>query len=162
ADAASARLTSPAAAAAALTGVNVIAVFLQARYWPDLHRKADQVAQPSFAPYAQMGEAIGAGIDADAVRSWLEAAMVRRTSVADPGAAAGGRLAGAGKKPPAGRAGGGGGGRLADPPKGAAIEQGGVRPPLARGDPTRMGAPPPGGEGQAPGTRGLRCARRAR
>ena len=47
ADAASARLTSPSAAAAALTGVNVIGTFLQACYWPGLHRKADEVAQPS-------------------------------------------------------------------------------------------------------------------
>src|SRR5262249_15114730 len=68
ADAASARLTSPTATAAALTGVNVIGTFLEARYWPDVHRKADEVAQPSFAPFTQMGEAIGAGIDADAIR----------------------------------------------------------------------------------------------
>src|SRR5262249_28015665 len=99
ADAASARLTSSAAAAAALTGVNVIAVFLQARYWPDLHRKADQVAQPSFAPYAQMGEVIGAGIDADAVRSWLDAAMMRKTSVADTHPALADRLQALGEKP---------------------------------------------------------------
>jgi Zn-dependent protease with chaperone function len=83
ADAASVRLTSPAAAAGALTSVNVIGSFLQARFWPDLHRKADEVAVPSFAPYAQMGEAIGAGVDEEAVRGWLSAAMARETSVAD-------------------------------------------------------------------------------
>jgi Zn-dependent protease with chaperone function len=83
ADAASARLTSPRAAAAALTSVNVIGSFLQARFWPDLHRKADEVAQPSFAPYAQMGEVIGGGIDAEAVRGWLDAALERETSLAD-------------------------------------------------------------------------------
>src|SRR5262249_7727554 len=63
ADAASARLTSPTAAAAALTGVNVIGTVLQARYWPNLLRNADRVAQPSFAPFAEMGTAIGPDID---------------------------------------------------------------------------------------------------
>jgi Zn-dependent protease with chaperone function len=83
ADAASARLTSPTAAAAALTTTNVIGSFLEARYWPDLHRKAEEIPRPSFAPYAQMGEVIGAGIDPTAVRGWLEAAMAAKTSVAN-------------------------------------------------------------------------------
>jgi Zn-dependent protease with chaperone function len=83
ADAASARLTSSAAAAAALTSVNVVGSFLQARFWPDLHRKADEVAVPSFAPYAQMGDAFRTGIDEAALRGWLDAAMAQETSVAD-------------------------------------------------------------------------------
>lgn len=83
ADAASARLTSPAAAAAALTNVNVIGSFLEARFWPDLHRKADDNPVPSFTPYAQMGGAITGDMDMAAVRSWLDAAMRRETSLAD-------------------------------------------------------------------------------
>src|SRR5262249_10392674 len=41
ADAASARLPSPAAAAAALTSVNVVGRFLQSRFCPGLHRHVD-------------------------------------------------------------------------------------------------------------------------
>src|SRR5262249_24312553 len=72
-----------AAAAAALTSVNVIGSFLHARFWPDLHRKADEVAVPSFAPYAQMGDAFRTGIDEAALRGWLDAAMAQETSAAD-------------------------------------------------------------------------------
>jgi hypothetical protein len=99
ADATSARLTSPSAAAAALTAVNVIGTFLQACYWPGLHRKADEVAQPSFAPYAQMGEAIGSDIDANQMCSWLDAAMARKTSIADTHPALADRLQALGEKP---------------------------------------------------------------
>jgi Zn-dependent protease with chaperone function len=99
ADAASARLISPTAAAAALTNVNVIGSFLEARYWPDLHRKADEVPQPSFAPYAQMGEIIGAGFDSTAVSGWLEAAMAEKTSVANTHPALADRLRALGQPP---------------------------------------------------------------
>lgn len=99
ADAASARLTSPTAAAAALTSVNVIGSFLEARYWPDLHSKADEIPQPSFAPYAQMGDIIGAGIDAKAVSGWLEAAMAEKTSVANTHPALADRLRALGQPP---------------------------------------------------------------
>jgi Zn-dependent protease with chaperone function len=99
ADAASARLTSPTAVAAALTSVNVIGTYLEARYWPDLHRKANDMSQPAFAPYAQMGEAIGTDVDADAVCGWLDAAMARKTSVADTHPALVDRLRALGEKP---------------------------------------------------------------
>jgi Zn-dependent protease with chaperone function len=99
ADAASARLTSPTAAAAALTTTNVIGSFLEARFWPDLHRKAEEVPRPSFAPYAQMGKVIGAGIDPIAVRGWLEAAMAAKTSVANTHPALADRLRALGQPP---------------------------------------------------------------
>jgi Zn-dependent protease with chaperone function len=99
ADAASARLTSPTAAAAALTTTNVIGNFLEGRYWPDLHRKAEEVPRPSFAPYALMGEVIGAGIDAIAVRGWLAAAMAVKTSVANTHPALADRLRALGQPP---------------------------------------------------------------
>jgi Zn-dependent protease with chaperone function len=99
ADATSARLTSPSIAAAALTSVNVIGSFLEARYWPDVHREADEVPQPSFAPYAQMGGVIGAGIDATAVRGSLAAAMAKKTSVANTHPALGDRLRALGQPP---------------------------------------------------------------
>jgi len=109
ADAAAARLTSPAAAAAALTSVNVVGSFLKARFWPELHRKADDVAVPSFAPYAQMGDALRAGIDAAALRGWLDAAMAHETSAADTHPALADRLRALGASPllelpPAGKA----------------------------------------------------------
>lgn len=99
ADAASARLTSPTAAAAALTSVNVVGSYLQARFWPDLHRKADDVPAPSFAPYAQMGDAVRTGIDEAALRGWLDAAMARETSAADTHPALAERLRALGMSP---------------------------------------------------------------
>src|SRR5262249_55603153 len=83
ADAASARLTSPAAIAAALTSVNVVGSYLQARFWPELHRKADDVAVPSFAPYAQMGDAFRTGSEGAALRGGLDAARAHETSAPD-------------------------------------------------------------------------------
>jgi hypothetical protein len=53
-----------------------------------------QETSTSFAPYAQMGDAIGGGIDATAVRGWLDAAMTRETSVADTHPALADRLRG--------------------------------------------------------------------
>jgi Zn-dependent protease with chaperone function len=99
ADAASARLTSPVAAAAALTGVNVIGSFLEARYWPDLHRRADDVPQPSFAPYAAMGQAIGADVDEASLRGWLDDAMARQTSLANTHPSLADRLRALGESP---------------------------------------------------------------
>lgn len=99
ADAAAARLTSPAAAAAALTTVNVMDAFLQARFWPDLHKKANDHARPQFSPFADMGRAMTASVDAEALRAWLSEAMARQTSVADTHPALADRLRAIGEQP---------------------------------------------------------------
>jgi hypothetical protein len=82
-----------------LTNVNVIGSFLESRFWPDLHRKADENPLPSFTPYAQMGGAIAGDMDATAVRAWLGAAMRRETSVADTHPALADRLRALGEPP---------------------------------------------------------------
>ncbi|MDL1859783.1 hypothetical protein FBR04_01970 [Betaproteobacteria bacterium PRO7] len=99
ADAASARLTSPTAAAAALTTVNVMGAFLQARFWPELHKKADDHARPQFSPYADMGRALTANVEPEALKSWLGEAMARKTSVADTHPALADRLRAIGQEP---------------------------------------------------------------
>ena len=83
ADATSARLTSPRAAAEALTGVNVVASYLGERFWPQIHRLADELPQPGFAPYSGMGQRVAAEIDEAASREWLERSLARKTTLDD-------------------------------------------------------------------------------
>jgi Zn-dependent protease with chaperone function len=84
ADAASVRLTSVRSAAEALTSVNVIGNYLSERYWPQVHRQADEVPQPSsFAPYSAMGGGLGSGIDEVSARGWLDRALARETGIDD-------------------------------------------------------------------------------
>ncbi len=99
ADRNSVRLTSPTAAAAALTTVNVMGSFLQARYWPELHKKAADYAQPQFAPFADMGRAMTAHVDRAALKNWLVDAMARTTSCADTHPALADRLRAIGEEP---------------------------------------------------------------
>ncbi len=99
ADRCSVRLTSPTAAAAALTTVNVMGSFLQARYWPELHRKAADHARPQFSPFADMGRAMTAHVDRAALTHWLANAMARTTSCADTHPALADRLRAIGAAP---------------------------------------------------------------
>lgn len=99
ADRNSVRLTSPTAAAAALTTVNVIGSFLQARFWPELHRKADDHARPQFSPFAEMGHAMAAKMEPAAMKEWLDEALARRTSTADTHPALADRLRAIGEPP---------------------------------------------------------------
>ena len=99
ADAAAARLTSPRAAASALTGVEVIAAYLHQRYWPGIHKLAEIEPRPGFMPFAGMGQRVSAELDADSTRGWLEQAMARRTTSADTHPALGDRLKAIGEAP---------------------------------------------------------------
>lgn len=99
ADAASARLTSPGAAAAALTTINVMGEFLQARFWPELHRQADDHPQPQFAPFTDMGRAMTASIEPEALTAWLRTSLERKTSIADTHPALADRLRAIGQEP---------------------------------------------------------------
>lgn len=83
ADAAAARLTSPQAAAEALTNVNVIGSYLNERFWPTLHRQADDLPQPGFMPYATMSNSFCREIDATAADAWLQQALQRNSDIDD-------------------------------------------------------------------------------
>lgn len=83
ADSVAMKLTSPRAAAEALTGVSVIGSYLSERYWPDVHKRADDAPQPAFAPYAVMGDHFRSGLDPEATRSWLKQALDLKTDVSN-------------------------------------------------------------------------------
>lgn len=97
ADATSMRLTSPRAAAEALTAVNVVGSYLEERYWPGIYRHADEQPQPSFSPFR--GMAVAGDVDEASARAWLEQAMARPTTVDDTHPALKERLAAIGEAP---------------------------------------------------------------
>lgn len=99
ADAASARLTSPKAAAEALTSVNVIGSYLSEQYWPQIHKMADDIPQPGFAPFSSFNERMVADFDTATAQSWLDQAMARKTSLADTHPALSDRLKAIGEAP---------------------------------------------------------------
>lgn len=83
ADAMSARLTSPQAAAEALTSVNVVGSYLIERYWPQIHKQADEQPSPNFAPYFGMGQGVATELNEVSTQAWLDQAMARQTDSAD-------------------------------------------------------------------------------
>lgn len=99
ADATSARLASPGAAAEALTAVNVIGSYLEEKYWPQIYRKAGDVPQPAFSPFVGMGQQIAHGTDAESVTDWLTRAMSLTTTVADTHPSLADRLGALGEQP---------------------------------------------------------------
>ncbi len=83
ADSASAQMTSPRAAAQALTGINVLASYLDRKFWPDIHAAAREHPEPGFSPYSGfVGNEI-LRIPEDARQGWLKEALSQRTSCAD-------------------------------------------------------------------------------
>jgi len=83
ADAAAARLESPRALAEALTSVHIIGSYLDQRFWPQIHRQADEMPQPAFAPYARLGDSLVTGLAETDASTWLEDAMTLETGVDD-------------------------------------------------------------------------------
>jgi Zn-dependent protease with chaperone function len=83
ADATSARLTSLQAAAEALTSVNVVGSYLAERYWPQIHKQADEQPIPNFAPYFGMGQGVATELDEISTQEWLDQAMALQTDSAD-------------------------------------------------------------------------------
>ncbi len=112
ADAASARLVSPGAAAEALTAVNVVGSYLQERFWPRIHRQADEAPQPNFAPYSGMGQRVTSDIDEASMQEWLEQALARKTTLDDTHPSLAERLGALGEKA-----------RIALPPGGTAADR---------------------------------------
>jgi len=83
ADAAAARLESPRALAEALTNVHIIGSYLDQRFWPQIHRQADEIPQPAFAPYAHLGDSLATELAETDASEWLENAMALETGVDD-------------------------------------------------------------------------------
>lgn len=82
ADATSAKLVSPGVAAQALTAVNVVGSYLGERYWPRIHKQADNLPQPAFAPYSSMGK-LASDMEPDSIHQWLKQALARKTTLDD-------------------------------------------------------------------------------
>jgi Zn-dependent protease with chaperone function len=99
ADATSARLTSSRAAAEALTSVNVLSSYLSERFWPQIHKLADEQPRPNFAPYQELSHRVATEIDTDSLRRWLRQAMARATTPADTHPALADRLSAIGETP---------------------------------------------------------------
>ena len=97
ADAASAALTSPRVVSEALTAVNVYGAFLQQRYWPRVHRDADESPQPRFMPYSSLRRGYQEEIDAAAAGQWVEQSLAHRTDLADTHPSLADRLAAVGE-----------------------------------------------------------------
>lgn len=99
ADATSARLTSPRFAAEALTNINVLGCYLEERYWPHIHRQADEHPQPGFLPYSSMGQHVGTEVDETSSQGWLDQVMSRKTTSSDTHPALADRLNAIGESP---------------------------------------------------------------
>jgi len=97
ADAASAALTSPRVVSEALTAVNVYGAFLQERYWPQVHRDADESPQPRFMPYSSLRRGYLEQLDGAAAGQWVEQSLARRTDLADTHPSLSDRLAAVGE-----------------------------------------------------------------
>ncbi|MGE0386062.1 MAG: M48 family metallopeptidase [Gammaproteobacteria bacterium] len=123
ADAASARSTSPEIVAEALTGVSVLELFLNERYWADLFRRADDCEHPGFTPYAALAAGIAAGLEGGAAPALLARAMAQATATDETHPALADRLAALGQPP-----------RLALPARGMAADGllGAAREPITR------------------------------
>lgn len=99
ADATSARLSSPRAAAEALTGVNVVGSYLAERFWPEIHKQSYEQPQPRFMPYVGMAGRLTQEVDEASSRGWLQQALQQPTTVDDTHPALKQRLEAIGQEP---------------------------------------------------------------
>lgn len=100
ADATAARLVSPAALGQALTAVNVIGSYLGENYWPRIYSQADDLPQPRFAPFTELGGGLASDLkDESSVRKWLDQAIARATTVDDTHPGLSDRVKAIGEKP---------------------------------------------------------------
>jgi Zn-dependent protease with chaperone function len=83
ADSTSARLASRRAAVEALTATNIVGSYLQERFWPQIVRRADELAQPAFAPFSVMSAHVASEIDPASIEAWLARALARKTTLDD-------------------------------------------------------------------------------
>lgn len=99
ADAVAARLMSPRVAAEALTGVEVVGSYLGQRFWPGIHKQADERPHPAFAPYSGLDHRLATELDETSREKWLKEAMARPTTCSDTHPALAQRLAAIGQTP---------------------------------------------------------------
>ncbi|MDH4094721.1 MAG: M48 family metallopeptidase [Betaproteobacteria bacterium] len=99
ADATSVRLTSARAAAAALTGVSVVGSYLGERYWPQVHKLADEQPQPAHMPFVGLSARMTQEVDEASSHRWMQQALARVTTVEDTHPALKDRLAAIGQAP---------------------------------------------------------------
>ena len=99
ADRTSVRLTSQAAAAQALTAAHVIGGYLHEKYWPAIHRRADDEPAPAVMPFAHYGPQLASTLDPTDAQRWLDGALARTTTVNDTHPALSDRLAALGAAP---------------------------------------------------------------
>ena len=99
ADNASSRLTSPLAAAEALTAVNVIGRYLNLKFWPGIHKQAEEVPQPAFAPYSKIGDNLSHELASTLAKDWLDQSMQEETGIADTHPSLKDRLRALGQEP---------------------------------------------------------------
>jgi Zn-dependent protease with chaperone function len=111
ADRASARLTSSATAAEALTGVRVIGQYLGQRFWPSVFSRANDEPHPNVMPYTVLALDLPSQIEGDDVKQWLGVAVTERGSAGDTHPSLDKRLQAIGESP-----------RFAPPPPGGAAE----------------------------------------
>ncbi|PXF31036.1 hypothetical protein WH50_12040 [Pokkaliibacter plantistimulans] len=82
ADAVAARLTSPAALAQALTGVQVANSYMRERFWPDIHRQAEHTACPAAQPFSEFGLSIRQQLTSD-YEGWIADNLRQQTTFDD-------------------------------------------------------------------------------
>lgn len=99
ADATSARLTSPRKAAEALTNIHVVGSYLEDRYWPQIHKQADEQPQPNFTPYFGIGHSVIKELDAASSEVWLDQVIAMKTDSTDTHPALNDRLEALGELP---------------------------------------------------------------
>jgi hypothetical protein len=92
-------MTSSRATAEALTGVSIVGSYLNERFWPQLHRQADELPRPGFAPYSSMGHQVAASLDKTSTKVWLDQALAQRTTCDDTHPALADRLKAIGETP---------------------------------------------------------------
>lgn len=92
ADALAAQQIAPQALAEALTALSVVSAYMTQRYWPDIHRQAEQLEKPTLRPYATFGAALRR-LNHDDSAAWLAQALRRETTAQSTHPALGARLA---------------------------------------------------------------------
>jgi Zn-dependent protease with chaperone function len=69
------------------------------RYWPQVHKKADDQPQPGFAPFSSMSHHVATDVDPASAKQWLSRAMQAETTLADTHPALADRLKAIGEAP---------------------------------------------------------------
>ncbi len=99
ADAVAGRLCGNKVMAEALTGVAVVADYLDTKFWPGVHKQAEREPAPGFAPFHAMSTQFSQADLAEGVQTSIELAFKRVANVDDTHPAFGDRLKALGESP---------------------------------------------------------------